>query len=82
VWNDLTWSDVDPAGRGFLVLDPNVTVSLAGFDGSDDLDKRDQRTEDETLPRWFAGLSSADLAYLLFQVPVMVAVHAKEMVPR
>jgi hypothetical protein len=82
VWNDLTWSDVDPAGRGFLVLDPNVTVSLAGFDGSDDLDKRDQRTEDENLPRWFAGLSSADLAYLLFQVPVMVAVHAKEMVPR
>jgi hypothetical protein len=82
VWNDLTWSDVDPAGRGFLVLDPAVTVSLAGFDGSDDAEKADQRAEDENLPAWSAGLSSADLAYLLFQVPVMVAVHAKEMVPR
>ncbi|WP_410675214.1 hypothetical protein [Amycolatopsis sp. cmx-4-68] len=83
VWNDLTWSDVDPAGRGFLVLDPAVTVSLAGFDGSDDdAEKADQRAEDENVPAWSAGLSSADLAYLLFQVPVMVAVHAKEMVPR
>nr|WP_264086414.1 hypothetical protein [Amycolatopsis lexingtonensis] len=83
VWNDLTWSDVDPAGRGFLVLDPAVTVALGGFDGSDDdAEKADQRAEDENLPPWSAGLSSADLAYLLFQVPVMVAVHAKEMVPR
>jgi hypothetical protein len=83
VWNDLTWAAVDPAGRGFLVLDPGVTVPLAGFDGSDDdFEKRDQRAEDVNLPQWYAGLSSADLAYLLFQVPVMVAVHAKEMVPR
>ncbi len=83
VWNDLTWSDVDPTGRGFLVLDPAVTVALAGFDGSDDdAEKAGQRVEDEALPPWSAGLSSADLAYLLFQVPVMVAVHAKEMVPR
>jgi hypothetical protein len=74
---------VDPTGRGFLVLDPGVTVSLAGFDGSDDdFEKADQRAEDENQPPWSAGLSSADLAYLLFQVPVMVAVHAKEMVPR
>jgi hypothetical protein len=83
VWNDLTWAAVDPAGRDFLVLDPTVTVPLAAFDGSeDDLEKLDQRAEDENLPLWFAGLSSADLAYLLFQVPVMVAAHAKEMVPR
>ena len=45
-------------------------------------EKRDQRAEDENLPLWFSGLSSADLAYMLFQVPVMVAVHAQEMVPR
>jgi hypothetical protein len=82
VWNDLTWSDVDPTGRGFLVLDPAVTVPLVGFDGTDDTEKVDQRAEDENLPPWSAGMSSADLAYLLFQVPVMVAVHAKEMVPR
>jgi hypothetical protein len=83
VWNDLTWFDLDPTGRGFLVLDPAVTVVLGDFDESDDdAEKADQRAEDEHLPPWSAGLSSADLAYLLFQVPVMVAVHAKEMVPR
>ena len=84
VWNDLTWSDVDPTGRGFSSLDPAVTVALAGFDGSDDdAEKADQRAEDENLPAVVGGaVSSADLAYLLFQVPVMVAVHAKEMVPR
>ncbi|WP_306334574.1 hypothetical protein [Streptomyces sp. KL118A] len=83
VWNDLSWTDVDPHARGFLELDPQVTVPLVGFDGSeDDQEKREQRAEDENLPLWHAGLSSADLAYILFQVPVLVAVHAQEMLPR
>lgn len=82
VWNDLTWDDVDPDRRGFLDLDPNVTVSLGDLDGTDDEEKQDQRAEDVNLPLWFAGLSSADLAYILFQVPVLVAVHAQEMLPR
>jgi hypothetical protein len=83
VWNDLTWDDVDPQHRGFLELDPAVSVPLQPFDGSrDDPEKRDQRAEDVNLPLWFAGLGSADLAYLLFQVPVLVAVHAQEMLPR
>jgi hypothetical protein len=83
VWNDLTWSDVDPAGHGFVTLDPAVTVPLAALDGSpDDVEKQDQHTEDENLPLWSSGLGSADLAYILLQVPVMVAVHAQEMVPR
>jgi hypothetical protein len=83
VWNDLTWDDVDPQHRGFLELDPAVNVPLQPFDGSpDDPEKQDQRAEDVNLPLWFAGLSSADLAYLLFQVPVLVAVHAQEMLPR
>ncbi|WP_055615564.1 hypothetical protein [Streptomyces phaeochromogenes] len=83
VWNDLTWDDVDPHRRGFLELDPDITVALADFDGSeDDPEKQEQRAEDENLPLWFAGLGSADLAYILFQVPVLVAVHAQEMLPR
>jgi hypothetical protein len=83
VWNDLSWTDVDPHGRGFLELAADVTVPLVGFDGSeDDPEKREQRAEDESLPLWYAGLSSADVAYILFQVPVLVAVHAQEMLPR
>ncbi|MEV7037788.1 hypothetical protein [Amycolatopsis sp. NPDC051061] len=83
VWNDLTWDDVDPGRSGFLELDPAVQVALGDFDRSDDdREKKDQRAEDENLPLWFSGLGSADLAYILFQVPVMVAVHAQEMLPR
>jgi hypothetical protein len=83
VWNDLTWDDVDPHRRGFIDLSPDVTVPLVPFDGSeDDPEKREQRSEDENLPLWHAGLSSADLAYILFQVPVMVAVHGQDMLPR
>ncbi|MGW4523639.1 hypothetical protein [Amycolatopsis sp. NPDC004378] len=83
VWNDLTWDDVDPGRTGFLELDPAVQVALGDFDHSgDDREKKDQRAEDENLPLWFSGLGSADLAYILFQVPVMVAVHAQEMLPR
>ncbi|MEU5261523.1 hypothetical protein [Amycolatopsis sp. NPDC021455] len=83
VWNDLTWDDVDPHRTGFLELDPAVQVALGDFDHSDDdREKKDQRAEDENLPLWFSGLGSADLAYILFQVPVMVAVHAQEMLPR
>ncbi|WP_372660209.1 hypothetical protein [Amycolatopsis kentuckyensis] len=83
VWNDLTWDDVDPGRTGFLELDPAVQVALGDFDSpDDDREKKDQRAEDENLPLWFSGLGSADLAYILFQVPVMVAVHAQEMLPR
>ena len=83
VWNDLTWSQINPDGAAFLRLDPEITVGLQAFDGSeDDPEKEQQRAEDENLPLWSADLSSADLAYVLFQVPVLVAVHAQEMLPR
>jgi hypothetical protein len=31
---------------------------------------------------WSKDMSSAELAYILYQVPVLVAVHASEMLPR
>jgi hypothetical protein len=34
-----------------------------------------------SLPLWYSGLSSADIAYMLFQAPVLMAVHAQEMLP-
>ncbi|WP_030949582.1 hypothetical protein [Streptomyces sp. NRRL S-646] len=80
VWNDLSWKDVDPHDRRFIELDPAVTVPLVPFDGSeDDPEKQEQRREDIALPLWNARLSSADIAYMLFQAPVLIAVHAQEM---
>ncbi|MFG2351731.1 hypothetical protein [Streptomyces phaeochromogenes] len=80
VWNDLSWQDVDPEDTRFIALDPDVQVPLAPFDGSeDDQEKEEQRREDVFLPRWDQTLSSADIAYMLFQAPVLIAVHAHEM---
>ena len=81
VWNDLSWPDVDPQGRGFIELDSDTpAVPLQEFDNPiEDQEKNDQHLEDLALPVWFAGLSSADIAYILFQAPVLMAVHAQEM---
>ena len=83
VWNDLSWADVDPGNRGYLALDANtVPVPLLEFDNPvEDAEKAEQHLEDLSLPLWHAGLSSADVAYILFQAPVLMAVHAQEMLP-
>jgi hypothetical protein len=79
VWNDLSWPDL-AGDKGFIQFEKDV--SLAPFDGSDDdPEKQQQRVEDSALPLWYVNLSSADVAYMLFQAPVLMAVHAQEMLP-
>lgn len=85
VWNDLSWSDVDPEGRhGFVRLDQDTRpVPLLGLsDAVDDQEKVAQHGEDTELRSWHGGLDSAEVAYMLFQAPVLMAVHAQEMLPR
>ncbi|MER6315529.1 hypothetical protein ABT237_17380 [Streptomyces sp. NPDC001581] len=85
VWNDLTWGDVDPGGRrGFVGLDGSTTeVELLDVSGTvEDAEKVAQHGEDTALDRWHGGLDSAEVAYMLFQAPVLMAVHAQEMLPR
>ncbi|MEU9338561.1 hypothetical protein AB0D49_36335 [Streptomyces sp. NPDC048290] len=80
VWNDLSWNDIDPAGTRLITFDPAVRRPLAPFDGSeDDQEKAEQRREDDALPPWDERLGAADVAYILFQAPVLIAVHAQEM---
>ncbi|MER7755284.1 hypothetical protein [Kitasatospora sp. NPDC097643] len=83
VWNDLAWPDIDPRNSGFIRLDGDTQpVVLKEFDQpADDAEKQDQHVEDLSLPLWHAGLSSADIAYILYQAPVLMAVHAQEMLP-
>ncbi|MFD5521053.1 hypothetical protein [Streptomyces sp. NPDC127066] len=83
VWNDLSWPDIDPTSTGFIRLDENTApVVLSEFDQpEEDAEKHDQHIEDLSLPLWHAELSSADIAYILFQAPVLMAVHAQEMLP-
>jgi hypothetical protein len=80
VWNDLAWPDVIPAGGGagptYIRLDAQTPTPP--LEPPTDPEKTDQFTEDSALS-WNAQINAADLAYILFQAPVLVAIHAREM---
>jgi hypothetical protein len=81
-WNDLAWPDVQPGAPGSFIpakaLNPAVTLASPGNDVPD---TKEQHIEDAAV-HWDANLSAADAAYILFQVPVMVAIHADEMLTK
>lgn len=62
-WDDLSWSLYTPV-KGFI----STTVKPTGFT---------PKGPGENINQW--GNNSAMLAYILYQKPVMIAVHAKEM---
>ena len=81
VWNDLSWNHVTPSvnGGGFLQINNDTQdITLQALDLPDEKEKETQKTEDENI-HWNKDMSSAELAYILYQVPVLVAVHASEM---
>ncbi len=47
-----------------------------------DLVEKKPQYEDDKFVAWNKDASSADIAYVLYQVPVLVAVHASEMLPK
>jgi hypothetical protein len=80
VWNDLSWDDVLPGSPGgFIQLtEATPTLTLVAPSGPEAAEKDTQYGDDRNLS-WSKDMSAADLAYVLFQVPVLVAVHASEM---
>lgn len=84
VWNDLAWKDVlnDAAAGGFLTPGANAgTLNLIEPTAVDVAAKADQWKEDRFVD-WSGAMNAADMAYVLFQSPVMVAVHAADMLPK
>jgi hypothetical protein len=80
VWNDLAWPDVQagPPGSPIRVGGPSPAPALSPPTLPEDDEKVAQHGEDVAV-RWRADMGAADLAYILFQAPVLVAVHASEM---
>jgi hypothetical protein len=76
-WNDLAWTDVldTYTPGGFLRVGQRAPVLTDPGAGSD---AKEQYDEDVRF-QWRADTDAAELAYILFQVPVLVAVHAAEM---
>ncbi len=82
VWNDLAWPDVLPEGGRFLKIGemnpPPLTEPLPGTEHEE---KIEQWNDDKAIT-WTNNINAAELAYILYQVPVLVAVHGSEMLPR
>jgi hypothetical protein len=76
-WNDLAWTDVvtSYAAGGFLRIGERTPVLTDPGPGSD---AKEQYDEDSRF-HWRADTHAAELAYILFQVPVLMGVHAAEM---
>jgi hypothetical protein len=84
VWNDLRWDDLTPAvpeGSHLQITGATPTITANQPLEPEDPEKADQRGEDGNVT-WSKDMSSAELAYILYQVPVLVAVHASEMLPK
>ena len=80
-WNQLAWSDVGVAAGASLRAGAgrDYTLTAPGSSATTELQKQFQ--EDSRF-RWRAATDSAELAYILYQVPVLMAVHASEMLPK
>lgn len=79
-WNELSWTDVVDgydAAEQLPVGAHDVTV----VGGSVDPAQQAQHDED-TAYHWRADTNAAELAYILYQLPVLMAVHAAEMLKK
>jgi hypothetical protein len=80
VWNELAWSDVIvPFAEGASLAIGAQQVSLTDPGGTSPMKK--QHDEDKRF-RWQTATHAAEIAYILYQVPVLIAVHAAEMLPK
>ena len=83
VWNDLAWADVVPS----LVDGTTIKVSeiphrqLTTEPSGTAIDRLPQWEFDKHVA-WDADGSAAELAYIALQTPVIMAVHASELLPR
>jgi hypothetical protein len=81
-WNDLAWDNVQPKPPGSFIEIATSPASIPlSAPGAVDEEEIQQHSEDVQV-RWSHDMSSADMAYILFQAPVLVGVHASEMLPK
>ena len=91
VWNDMAWGNAEPAvegasagaGKYLQITSGTSTIDISenAIETKEDGEKIEQRLEDKQFT-WGSSMNSAELAYVLFQAPVMVAIHGAEMLPK
>lgn len=80
-WNDLGWNDFGASFQdGNFIRIANSPIIQLSTTLPIDEDEKQQHKEDDYI-KWKPDMDSADLAYILYQPPVMMAVHASDMLP-
>jgi hypothetical protein len=83
-WNDLDWKDVLAGDDG--VIDPLSVAGTVNLPTAPVIDTsttegkgQKEQYDDDIKVKWNNNVDAADLAYILYQVPMMVCVHGSEM---
>jgi hypothetical protein len=80
-WNNLSWQDVGTIEGKCIEL--NKTFKTSQFPPySEPVDQENKPTLEDTQAEWGPDSDAAQLAYILYQVPVLVGVHASRMLPK
>jgi hypothetical protein len=83
VWNDLAWSDVMvPFAPGASLAVGARSVMLTDPGGNANTSQLKKQYEEDKRFRWTGAMHSAEIAYIMNQVPVLMAVHASEMLAK
>jgi hypothetical protein len=80
LWSDLSWSDVLSGGEKFIRIDAAPPLKVS--DPNSAVAQVQEQYSDDKEVSWSKSMSSADIAYVLFQAPVLIAVHGSEMLLR
>lgn len=82
-WNDLSWEDVAPGAQAgtHIRLSGQAPITVSEPTLPEDQEKKAQWQEDQAIA-FGEATNSADLAYITYQAPVLVAIHASEMLPK
>jgi hypothetical protein len=82
-WNDLDWKKVVKEGKAVIDLDdlpaPLALPASHVFEDNTEGKGREEQFKEDKKVAWNNTMDAANLAYILYQVPMMVCVHANEM---
>lgn len=86
VWNDLAWKDVVPGLTDGDYIDIEAItqpIELVNPRNRNDptLEKLWDQYDEDVWLSWNTGMNAAEVAYILYQIPVLMGVHATEMLP-
>lgn len=81
-WNDITWEDVLSDNAATLFIRPTAPHNISSVPPDGDANDIGSRQHAEDIQvEWTGNVSAAEMAYIMYQVPVLVAVHASDMLP-